>query len=221
MKRLAQCLAVMLAVVGSLQTTHASQRLHLGRVFYVAIGDGLTLGADSYSAVLARHLPPSARYHNLAAPYGTLADVLSSELPNALAARPTLVTMWLGGGNDGRVGTDLSTYRKEWDRVLTALQGTHARIFIGTQPDPRNIPFFTSRGPDFVKGVLATMRSFNVVITAEAKQHGAVMVDIFHASATIWGNPRNIVADGLHLNSAGENAVAGVFYRVMHSHNAL
>ncbi len=105
--------------------------------------------------------------------------------------------------------------------MLTALQGTHARIFVGTMPDPHYMPFFTSRGPDLVKGVAAGNRSFDAIITAEAARHGAVVVDIDHASAMIWGNAKNIVPDGLHLTSSGQAAVAGVFYRVMHSHNAL
>jgi lysophospholipase L1-like esterase len=220
MKRLTLALLT-LTIMGSIQTAQASQQETAARVTYVAFGDGLSLGSPSYVDLLARHLPKGAGYRNLASPYGTLADVISSELPTALAAHPKLVTIWLGGGNDGRVGTPPATYRRELRRLLAALQGAHATVFIGTVPNSLAMPFFISKGAEFAKGAAAHARAFNAAIRNEAATNGATVIDIYRVTKSIWGNPTFVVPDGLHLTSAGEAAIARIFYRVMHHKGVL
>ncbi len=210
-----------LAIMGSIQTAQAAQYVSAAGVTYVAFGDGLSLGSPSYVDRLARHLPKGAGYRNLASPYGTLADVISSELPTALAVHPKLVTIWLGGGNDGRVGTPPATYRRELHRLLAALQSAHAMVFIGTVPNSLAMPFFTSKGTEFAQGAAAHARAFNGAIRSEAATQGATVIDIYGVTNRIWSNPAFVVPDGLHLTAAGEAAIARIFYRVMHHKGVL
>lgn len=84
---------------------------------FVALGDSLTEGtgdphggypnglrgwADLLATELAR-VDPGLEYANLALRAKRARDVLVEQVPAAVALRPTLVTLWVGG-NDGVLG---------------------------------------------------------------------------------------------------------------------
>ncbi len=192
------------------------------RVVYVAMGDADTTGdngngpiAASYPALLARHLPHGARYRNLASFENQISAALAIDLPTALAAHPTLVTVWFGpadltyGGN-----TPPESFGKDLDTLLTALQRTRAHIFIANMPDLRLFQDPDSRAQ--AKNGLA----YNAIIAAEARRHAAVVINVYAASHTIWGHPALL---GVYEvpNAKGQAVLASLFYRVMHSHGAL
>jgi len=215
---------LMLLTLCGLGAAQASGHPSPTRVVYVALGGGDTNGDggpgpidDCYPALLARHLPRGAHYLNLASAATTLSSALVTELPAVLAAHPTLVTVWLGTVDLAYGGdTPPATYRTDLDTLLTALQRTHARVFIGNIPDLRL--FHDPDSPHQAKNGLA----YNAIIAAEARRHGAVVVDVYAISKAIWSNPAMLAGEGYDVpNARGQAVLASLFYHVMHSRGAL
>jgi acyl-CoA thioesterase I len=214
------------------KTMQAAATRGTAPIVYAAMGDSFTysVGADdpatqSYPAVLARHLPRGAHFLNVGISGASLDVDRTYQLPQALAAHATLVTIWIGH-NPYPVGMGaassepaaVATEKAELDQMLTTLQGKHVRVFVANEP-AFMVGFNTppSRADD------ALARTLNAAIAAAAARHRATVVDLYAVTKTIWGHPAYVVAgDGEgHLTAAGYKALAGVFYRVMHSHGAL
>lgn len=194
------------------------------RVVYVALGASDTVGVgaanparDNWAALLARRLPHGARYVNLGRSGITLAGALTRELPAALAAHPTVVTVWLAV-NDLNAGVAPSLYAARLNMLLAALRQTHARVVVGNVPDLRLVPAYAMLDPVQVDAVA---RAQNAVIAAAVLRHGATLVDLYHASTALWGHPEYISRDGFHPSTRGYVVLADLFYRVMHAHGAL
>lgn len=224
--RLAVALAALdvLAVSG---VVNASGAHRTPRAVYVALGDVWTQGAgldhpetQSYPALLARHLPRGSRVLNLGSSIDTkIANALTEELPQALRAHPTLVTVFLNWA-DARYGTPVAAYRARLTRLLAALRHAHAHVFVGNVADPRVKwdPTIYNFDP---KATVA--RRYNTVIASVATQYGATVVDIFSMTKSLWGHPQNVDpnnSDGLP-NIKGQAILAQMFYRVMHRRGVL
>ena len=214
-------LSLILLFLAPLQPMRSAASAHGPTVAYVALGDSLTfgLGADhpatsSYPALLARHLPPGSRVRNLAIPGITIADALDQELQAALAAHPTLATVWLGY-SDITLATTPASYAKSLARLLASLRRQHARIFVANMPNPRIVPI-TALNPD---DHLA--RRYNALIAAAARRYGATVVDIYTNTSTVWGKPGLVTDDDLHPTTRGYAVLARIFFEVLHIHGAL
>jgi acyl-CoA thioesterase I len=192
-------------------------------IVFVALGDSSTRGrgahdpsTDSYPAVLARRLPRDAVVLNLGTDGATVTSISKSELTKALAARPTLVTVWIGK-NDLEGLLPEASYRAKLEYVLTAFQRIHAHVFVGNMPHLR---FISGCGWRAARDTQKLARAYNVAIGAVAARHGATVVDLFAATPALWGQPA-LRSGCFHLNTRGYAALAGVFYRVMHGAGAL
>jgi lysophospholipase L1-like esterase len=201
----------------------ASRSLPSTHVVFVALGDSSTRGrgardpaTDSYPAVLARHLPPGATVLNLGTDGATVASIGQSELAAALAARPTLVAVWIGK-NDLENLLPAAAYGAELEYVLRAFQRIHARAFVANMPNLRFIAGCGWRAPTYAQTLA---HAYNVAIAAVAARHGATVVDLYVATQAVWGQAA-FRSDCFHLNTSGYTALAGVFYRVMHAAGAL
>ncbi len=197
-----------------------------GQTIYVAMGASDTVGVgsanparDNWTAQLAQHLPRGARYLNLGVSGITLGPALSVELPRALSAHPTLVTVWLAV-NDLNAQVPPGDYNRELDALLVALRKTGARVFVGNVPDLRLVPVYASAG--VTPGQIdAAVRAYNTVISTQAARHGATVVDLYANSRAIIHSSQYISGDGFHPNRQGYALLANLFYRVMHQHGAL
>ncbi|GAC1520318.1 MAG: hypothetical protein NVS2B16_27320 [Chloroflexota bacterium] len=216
-------------------TTHAAfsgharadKRLATARISYVALGDAFTSGGScsgvasslAYPGLLSRRLPRGARYHNVAEPSAvTIGTGLVSQLPAALDAHPTVVTAWFGLTDASANGSPTSptSFRADLDTLLTTFQRARTRVFIANVPDLR---YF--HDPD-TRIQAKVGREYNAIIAAQARRHGAVVVDMYAISRAIWGRPGMVVADCFDLPSIqGQRMLANLFYRSMHRHGAL
>lgn len=193
------------------------------RTVYVALGDSSTLGLgaedsvhQSYPALLARHLAHGSRYFNFAAGCGTVSTALTDQEPQALKARPTLVTIWLGWADllPGCGAPESSkTFSALYTRLLVDFQRVHARVFVGNLPDMRKVSLSSTPVPAHAAD------NFNHIISDVAKRHGAVVVDIHAATRSLWPHPE--LQSGGELNARGLSVLAGVWYRSMHQHGVL
>jgi acyl-CoA thioesterase I len=197
-------------------------------IVYAAIGDSLTAGdgaddpeTQSYPAVLARHLPRGARFLNFGGSGASLDTDRTYELPGALAAHATLVTIWVGANvydyklvTPETVRAAAAYYRAGLDPMLASLQRRHVRVFVANEPHVLIAYSLTSAADR------ADARIINQAIAAVAARHGATVIDVDAATKVLWGN-RDYTVDGVHLSTAGYRVLAGMFYRVMHSHHAI
>jgi phosphatidylinositol alpha 1,6-mannosyltransferase len=187
-------------------------------ITYVALGASDAVGwgtarprRDGWVPVLARQLPQPTQVVNLGVPAITLGEALEETLPQALAARPDLVTVWLVV-NDIISGVRLDQYRADLDRLLARLRtSTEAVIAIGNVPKP---PARLGRVelPDIARRTVTA--AWNGAIAALARQHAAILVDLY-ARWQVADHPEYLGPDGLHPTAEGHQTLARTFLQAL------
>ena len=192
---------------------------------YVALGasDAVGVGAtypanESWPALVRRALPAETRYLNLGISGATLGDVVAQELPPALDAQPTVVTLW-SGVNDLRARVPLATFTAQLDQLLGQLRSAEPPplVVVLTIPDLRRLPAFAVVEPALLD---RTARAWNAAITAQAQAHGALVVDLYAPAADLVQHPEYISGDGFHPSSAGYRRIAELVGAALEAHAA-
>lgn len=183
---------------------------------YVAVGDSFTegvgdeppAGAGGWADRLARGLAggrgEAINYANLAIRGRTLPRIVSEQLPQALALRPTLLSL-CGGGNDLlRPSFNLRQTEALLESVIISSLETSTHIVLVSPPDPSaHLPFgaFVHRRGNQLAEVMLRL----------AAKHSTGMVDISRDRELrrfeYWS------ADRIHLNSDGHRRVASLVLR--------
>jgi lysophospholipase L1-like esterase len=216
-------LLLLLILVAGLGLFWYSQRspAAAAKPVYVALGASDTVGigadqpeSDAWVPLVDAALPQQPDLLNLGINGATVGDVLQQELPVALDARPSWITLW-PGVNDIRHGVDLPTFTQQLNQVLTRLQATNAHVVVLTIPDLRLIPAFSGQNPDQLD---ATVHQWNAVITQAAQSHGAILVDLYDDAPELAAHPEYISGDGFHPSSAGYRRIADLVLKEIHSH---
>ncbi len=203
-------------------------------MIYVALGalDAVGVGADNpntqgYVPRIIADLPSDAYALNLGISGATLHDALGEELPQALAAHPTLVTVWLAG-NDFKGCTDLTSYTADFNTLLDTLRSsTKAQVFVANLPDmsllPAMQPGSQGLGGCFAGATQASIRAqtqqWNTSIAASVAARDDVLVDLF--TGQLANHPEYISGDGFHPSSAGYAAIATLFWGQILAHHAV
>ena len=203
---------------------------------YVALGasDALGVGADDpntqgYIPIIISRLPKNAAALNLGVSGITLHEALTQELPQAIQAQPTLMTVWLVG-NDFKDCTSLKQYGADLDNLLTQLQQkTHAQVFVANTPDMSALPAFQGGslvplGQCFATMSLADIRAmaqqWNTVIDPIVAKHGDVLVNLFVSALS--SQPDLISPhDGFHPSSKGYALLADLFWSQITARHAV
>lgn len=200
---------------------------------YAALGASETVGLgadqpehDAWPQVFYRnYLPQSAVFYNLGLPGATTERALSAELPDALAVRPDLTTVWLNT-NDLIHGVPVDAYEGQLDQLVSALrQGGRARVLLantpvldglpayreclGPQPGPRCL--IHDRPPPSPETIRATVAGYNAAIARVAAHRGAALVDLHCAGDMASQHPDWLSADGFHPSTRGHTAIASAF----------
>jgi lysophospholipase L1-like esterase len=206
----------------------------LPAVRYVALGasDAVGYGADhpnteGYVPLLIARLPTGSAALNLGILGNTVHPALQNELPEALAAQPTLVTVWLVG-NDFRNCVALADYQADLTTLLATLRAkTGAHIFIANLPDLTALPVFqngAAQAGDCWHGMDATalraaIGQWNAAIASVAASQGAYLVDLFHSD--LAAHPEYIFRDGFHPSTAGYADLANLFWTQIQAHGGV
>ncbi len=187
---------------------------------FIALGDSLTEGlsdrypiekhsagryrgwADRVADELARQ-NSQFQYANLAIRGKLVEEVLAHQVPRALEmaeSKNTLVTFHAGANNVLRPSFDPNSVKRNYRRAVEKLSSTGAKIFLFTvreiaQPKTPLETLWNKRFGDFNQNV------FHV-----AEDLGAVVMDA--NSQEVFGDPRMLAADRLHLSSEGHRRVA-------------
>lgn len=202
-------------------------------VIYAALGASETAGVgtddparQSFPQDLYQRLPRSAVLYNFGIPGETTAAALNDELPPALSARPTLVTVWFNV-DDMVAGVAAADYQDRLDRLVAALrQGGAAKVLIANTPRLEQLPVYAAcRSPSerSVRCPLgnvtlpppeqldALVTAYNAAMTAVAERHEAVIVDLFGQTALLTQHPEYVSSDGFHPSAQGAAAIATAF----------
>ncbi|MCI2422791.1 SGNH/GDSL hydrolase family protein [Saccharopolyspora sp. K220] len=177
---------------------------------FVAMGDSFTEGlADAdpnggfrgWADRLAEHLTavnPELRYANLAVRGKLIRQVVSDQVPQAVALRPALVALSAGGNDIIRPGSNPDEVAELFDGAVRELRATGADVLIGTGFDTRDTPVLRR-----VRGKVGT---YNSHLRAIADKHGCYVLDLW--SMGVLRDARAWSGDRLHLSSAGHRRVA-------------
>ena len=212
-------LAAMLAACGPAPRPSATVRQPASspRDFtYVAIGasDAFGVGTDdpaedNWPTVLSSLLGSDAHLVNLGIPGETVAEARRTELPVAVDAKPSLVTVWLGV-NDIVQSVSVQEYETQLEALLRLLQQqTHAHVFVGNIPDLTLLSFFAGYDQTALK---ATISHWNAAIAQAVAATGASLVDLYAGWNELAAHPEYIAGDGLHPSTEGAKRLAEVFF---------
>lgn len=184
------------------------------RSTYVAIGASDTFGygvpdpaTQGWVPQFAAMLPAGMRLVNLGVNGLTLRHALQIDLPVALDAHPSLVTVWLAV-NDLLDGVPLAAYRADLHTLLARLHATGARVLVGNVPDLSLVPAARARLGGDPTGAIA---AWNAAIAGQARATGATLVDLFSGWQELAAHPDYVGPDGLHPSVAGYTRLAQLF----------
>jgi len=195
-------------------------------VVYVAMGasDAVGVGASdanttAYVPILISRLPKGSAALNLGVSGYTAHQALTGELPQAISAQPTLVTVWLVG-NDFKDCTPLTRYGADLNTLLGQLETkTHAKVFVANAPDMSLLPAIqqlAAQQGNFCGGsssqaaIRAQVVAWNNVIASAVSAHHDYLVDLYNSD--LVAHPDYIYSDGFHPSDKGYLALANLFW---------
>lgn len=181
-----------------------------GKTFkFVALGDSLTEGVgvsdykSSFPYLTALKIPSKkVELINLARAGATSKDVLISQIPQAVSARPDLITILIGT-NDIHNLVSQKEFENNFTQSVKALKKTHARIF------SLSLPYL---GSDeivlFPYNFLLNFRTnqFNNIIRKTAREFGVEFIDLY----SLKKGTDFYSADKFHPSEAGYKTWAEV-----------
>jgi lysophospholipase L1-like esterase len=176
---------------------------------YVALGDSCAEGLDdpypdgrSYrgwtdlTAAALGAADPSLQYANLAVRGRRLDQILTEQVPLAVAQRPDLVTLF-GGGNDLLQYRYASTARS-LDATVAALAEVARTVVLFTLPNIARLPGLRRLRP--------RVDQFNDLVATTAARYDAVLIDV--REDPYCDDERLYGPDRLHLGVIGHQRVA-------------
>ncbi|HEY2442450.1 MAG TPA: SGNH/GDSL hydrolase family protein [Streptosporangiaceae bacterium] len=177
---------------------------------FVALGDSFTEGLDDpgpaghylgWADRFAAHLAdrrPGLRYANLAVRGKTLGEVVTEQLPVALALAPELVSIAAGGNDLLRPGGNPDLLAVVFEGAVASLREAGCRVIILTGFDPRTFPVIR-----WIRGKVAV---YNMHLRGIADRYDCTVVDLW--SMPVLCDPRVWSEDRLHLSAEGHRRVA-------------
>ncbi|MER7773158.1 SGNH/GDSL hydrolase family protein [Kitasatospora sp. NPDC096140] len=188
---------------------------------FVALGDSLTEGVGDavgeawrgWAAVLARSLAPGGRdveFTNLAYSGALSSELTIRQLPGALALRPQLAAVVVGGNDTLRAGFDIRRTTLELDATLGELSGHGAVLLTACLPDPGTLLRLPA---PLARPLARRMRAVNTVVHALSARHRAIHL---HLAELPWLEERRLLSvDRLHPSAEGHHLIARRFHALL------
>lgn len=193
----------------------------LETVRFAALGDSLTEGVGApagegwrgWSELLAPSLaadPDRVVHHNLAVSGALTADLLTVQLPAALALRPHLAAVLAGGNDTLRAGFDIARTAAALDRTLGALSAQGAVLLTACLPDPGQLLGLPA---PLSRPLARRMAAVNTVVHELSHRHAAVHL---HLAQLPWLSDRTLLsADRLHPSPTGHLLIARRYHALL------
>src|ERR1022692_3321806 len=172
----------------------------------VCFGDSITAGfgldaGQSFPDLLQQDLDGRAIHYrvvNLGVSGDTTQDGLA-RLPMALAERPAIVLLELGG-NDGLRGIPLAITQANLAQMIEAFQGAGARVVVAGMSLPPNY------GPAFI-------RKFEAVYMELAAKYKVTLIPFLLEG--VGAHDELMQRDGIHPNAAGARKVEALVMKTL------
>jgi acyl-CoA thioesterase I len=210
-------------------------------VVYAAVGASETAGVgtadpfrDAWPRVLWRTLPLGSALYDLGVPGSTTEQALAEQVPQAVAVRPDVVTVWLNV-NDLIAGVPPARYGAELEELVHRLRRDGATtVLVADTPRLDTLPLYRAcRAADGVytpeggpavrcrldvvppfpppRVVRARVAAYDREIARVVAAEGAVLVDLHALGDVATEHPTWISPDGFHPSTRGAAAVADLF----------
>lgn len=197
------------------------------RPVYVAVGASETVGvgadrpaAEAWPRVLHDTALREARYVNVGVSGSTVSEALSEQLPQALAADPDVVTVWLAV-NDITHLVPVEAYEQQLRTLVHALrQDGRTEVLVANVPPVQDLPAYRACLPGAAHAedcplpvvpseaqVVAVVDDFNAAVDRVVRAEGAVLVDVSGSRDLT----RLTSTDGFHPSTRGHRLVARSF----------
>ncbi len=199
------------------QMKAAAGALPLARpIRYAALGASDTVGLgtedqahQNWTARIAAQLPADTVYERFAQSGITLYESAATQVPKAIAFKPTLVSMWLVV-NDVLRAVPLPIYRQELSATLNRLtRETDAQIVLLNVPDLAYLLPANAK-PQTRAQMSGVARVWNAALADTVRPYGrrVLIVDLFAPSAAARQHLDWISGDGFHPSAAGYEQIA-------------
>ncbi|GGC63359.1 SGNH/GDSL hydrolase family protein [Hoyosella rhizosphaerae] len=179
---------------------------------YVALGDSFTeglgdphpqypRGCRGWSERVAEELAvhnPRLRYANLAVRGHHIADVKARQLPQAIAMKPDIVTIYAGYNDLLTMRVNFTELAKEYDSVIARLVDSHAAVIMWTAHDIGWAPVHRH-----MRGRAAI---YSEIVREIADRHGAEVVDFWRMNE--YRDLRMWNRDRIHMSPLGHQRMA-------------
>jgi acyl-CoA thioesterase-1 len=187
---------------GSHAAVEPSQVTSAAPIRYLALGDSLSQGVGApdeqtgaFPALLAERWRTegcAVELRNVGVSGYTAGQVVTDQLPEVEAFKPTLIT-FQAGANDIATGVPISEYRENVAAVLDAATASGARVIVLAQ----NEWFRSPEGQNYGSDLPAQRTAFDAVLIEETAARGAEFLDLRtlyqqQADEGLW------VDDGIH-----------------------
>ena len=192
---------------------------------YVAIGDSFTEGigdpepgtndghrgwADRVAKVLAEQVDDFA-YANLAVRGKLIGQIVATQIDEAIALSPDLITFSAGGNDVIRPGGDPDAVAVQFEDAVRRLTATGATIVVFTGIDTNFTPVF--------RGIRGRVAIYNENIRAIADGYDCIVADQW--ALKVVQDMRFFDDDRLHMNPLGHHEVARMVLRALNVPNDL
>ncbi len=177
---------------------------------FVAIGDSFTEGygdhypdgsCQGWADRFARHLAASApglTYANLAIRGKLLRQIITEQVPVAIALQPDLISLAAGGNDLLRPKADPDALAASFESAVSQLRASGSEVLLFSGFDPFALPL--------MRLIRDKCIAYNAQIKAIADRHDCLHVDLW--SMSVLADPRAWCADRLHLTADGHRRVA-------------
>jgi acyl-CoA thioesterase-1 len=198
---------------------------------YAALGASETVGIgtsdparESFPQQLLGLLSRQSVLYNFGLPSETTQKALADEVPQAVAVRPDLATVFFNV-DDIAAGVPPADFQARLDQIVAALRaGGHTTVLLANTPRLDDLPAYQNclRGlPSCPLGsstLLANQAqlgqltsAYNFAIAQVAQSRQAIVVDLFRQSAAVAQHPEYVSEDGFHPSRFGAAAIAESF----------
>jgi len=177
---------------------------------FVAIGDSFTEGygdyypdgscqgwADRFARMLAVSAP-GLTYANLAIRGKLLRQVITEQVPPAIALKPDLTSLAAGGNDLLRPGADPGALAASFEQAVIQLRAAGGQVLLFSGFDPSGLPL--------MRLIRDKCLAYNTRVADIAARHDCLHVDLW--SMSVLADPREWCADRLHLAPDGHRRVA-------------
>jgi lysophospholipase L1-like esterase len=174
----------------------------LGDSFSEGVGDPRAGGgcrgwADRVAGQLAGS-NPGLRYANLAVRGKLLGEVISEQVPAAVAMRPDLVSIAAGGNDLLRPGADPDALAQPFADAVAELTAAAGRVLVFTGFNPATFPLIR-----LIRGRVA---AYNAHLRIIAARYDCLLADLW--AMKVLRDPALWSQDRLHLGPEGHRRVA-------------